>query len=235
MGRPVSDLSARPARYYQQSRPEMLKYVPAGARKVLDLGCAEGNFSKLVKDRLAAECWGVEVDRCAAQKAALKLDKVITGDVTSCMEELPNAYFDCIICNDILEHLADPYGLLIALKEKLTSRGVVVACFPNVRYCRVLFDLVVRGNWDYKDSGILDRTHLRFFTYRSLVKMFPALGYELESIEGLEPVPSMLSRLVKVVNLLLFNRFKDTIYHHFACVARPRPATDDPIVGTQCK
>ena len=221
MSQSASDISARPERYYRQRRPEMLKYVPAGVKRTLDLGCATGNFSELIKAEFGAECWGVEIDRQAAQIAAEKLDKVITTDIGQCLEELPDDSFDCIICNDILEHLVDPFGLLIALREKLTPEGVVVTSLPNIRYCRVLLDLVLRGNWDYKEHGIMDKTHLRFFTHNSIMKMFPALGYDVLIIEGLEPEPSGLSRLVKLVNLLLLNRFKDTIYHHFACVARP--------------
>ncbi|UCF15476.1 MAG: class I SAM-dependent methyltransferase [Phycisphaerales bacterium] len=221
MGKSASDVSDRPERYYKQRRPEMLKYVPASVKRTLDLGCAAGNFSELIKTEYDAECWGVEMDHQAAQIASTKLDKIIAADVTQCLEDLPDNYFDCVICNDILEHLADPFGLLIDLKKKMTVDGIVIASFPNIRYCRILFDLVMRGNWDYKEHGILDKTHLRFFTHNSILKMFPALGYELLTIEGLEPDPSALSRLVKFVNLLLLNRFKDTIYHHFACVARP--------------
>jgi len=216
-----NNLSGRPARYYRQRREGMLKYIPENVKKTLDLGCACGNFSELVKTNFGAECWGVEIEPEAAQAAAVKLDRVINADVNRCLDDMPDNYFDCIICNDILEHLADPYTLLINLKEKLTAEGIVVACLPNVRYCRNLFELVVRGNWDCKDYGILDRTHLRFFTYKSLVKMFPRLGYELLTIEGLEPEPTLPARIVKILNLLLFNVFVDTRYHHFACVARP--------------
>lgn len=223
MGKLVSDTSGQPAMYYQQTREEMLKYIPQNVRKTLDLGCAQGDFSELIKRKFDAECWGVEMDPAVARIAEAKLDRVITADVNLCLDDVPDNYFDCIICNDILEHLADPYTLLLNLKQKLTGEGVLVASFPNIRYCRILFDLVIHGNWDYKDSGILDRTHLRFFTYKSLVKMFPSLGYELLTIEGKEPEPSIMSRLVKLLNLLFLNKFKDTICHHFACVARPIP------------
>jgi len=221
MGKSVSDTSGRPTTYFRQNREELLKYIPQNVGRTLDLGCAQGNFSDLIKRKFGAECWGVEIDRDAAQIAETKLDRVINDDVNECLGEIPDNYFDCIICNDILEHLADPYTLLVNLKQKLTGEGVVVASFPNIRYCRILFGLVIHGNWDYKDSGILDRTHLRFFTYKSLLKMFPQLGYELLIIEGMEPKPSMMSRLVKFVNLLLLNKFKDVICHHYACVARP--------------
>jgi 2-polyprenyl-3-methyl-5-hydroxy-6-metoxy-1,4-benzoquinol methylase len=223
MAEQSTERADRSARYYQQSRRDMLKYVPETAKRSLELGCAEGNFSELVRKSLGAECWGVEMDRQAAEVAATKLDKVITGDVSDSLSDVPDNYFDCIICNDILEHLADPYVLLIQLKEKLTAEGVVVASFPNVRYCRNLFELVVRGNWDYKEHGILDKTHLRFFTYNSLVKMFPQLGYELLTIEGLGPKRNVKTVAVQILSILLLNIFKDIRYHHFACVAKPMP------------
>jgi len=218
----AADMSGKPSNYYEGRRQDMLKYIPPSVRKVLELGCARGYFCELVKQTFGAECWGVEINPQIARSAATRLDRVINADVNEAMAQVPDGYFDCIVCNDILEHLADPYSLLIRLKAKLAPAGVVVASLPNVRYCTVLYHLVISGTWDYKDSGILDRTHLRFFTYKSLVKMWRELGYELVTIEGLEPEPSGLSRLVKFVNLLLLNRFKDTIYHHFACVARPK-------------
>lgn len=217
----VKDTSERPTRYYEQTRPEMLKYVPAGVKRTLELGCALGGFSATVKQQFSAECWGMELDPEAAQVAAGRLDRVIVGDIVEHLGDLPDHHFDCVICNDILEHLVDPYTLLMDLRTKLTPQGVVVASLPNIRYCRILFDLVVRGNWDYKEHGILDKTHLRFFTYKSLKKVFPKLGYELLMIEGLEPEPTWPARLVKILNLLLFNVFVDTRFHHFACVARP--------------
>lgn len=218
-----NNLSGRPARYYQQSRESMFKYIPENVKKTLELGCAEGNFSELVKTNFGAECWGVEIDRQAAEVAAAKLDKVINVDVNKCLDEIPDNYFDCIICNDILEHLADPYTLLIDIKAKLTAESVVVASFPNVRYCRNLFELVVRGNWDYKEHGILDKTHLRFFTYKSLVKLFQQSGYKLLTIEGLEPERNIKTIAVRLLTVLFLNKFKDIRYHHFACVARPIP------------
>ncbi len=217
----INDVSDRSARYYENRREPMLNYIPAQVKKTLELGCANGNFSELIKTGFDAECWGVELDSNAAEIAASKLHKVINGDVNQVLKDVPDGYFDCVICNDILEHLVDPYTLLVELKKKLTTDGVVVISLPNVRYCRNLFELVFRGNWDYKAKGILDKTHLRFFTYNSLVKVFPQLGYELLIIEGLEPERNIKTIAVKILNLLFLNKFKDIVYHHFACVIKP--------------
>lgn len=218
---PVADLKSKPERYFEQAREEMLPYIPGDAKTLLDVGCARGNFSARVKARGGIECWGIELEPEAAQAAGAKLDKVICGDVNLCLDQVPDGYFDCIVCNDIIEHLVDPWALLRRLRTKLTRDGVVVVCIPNIRYCRVLFDLVARGNWDYRDYGILDKTHLRFFTFKSLRKMFGPLGYRLVKIEGLEPDPTLPARLVRLLCLLFFNVFADIRFHHIVCVVRP--------------
>ena len=218
---PAADMKSKPERYFEQTREEMLPYVPRDAKTMLDIGCARGSFSALVKARGGVECWGIELEEEAAKVAETKLDKVIRGDVNQCLDEVPDGYFDCIVCNDILEHLVNPWTLLQRLKAKLTSNGAVIVCLPNIRYCRVLFDVVMRGNWDYKDSGILDKTHLRFFTFKSVAKTFSGLGYRLLKIEGVEPDPTLPARLVKLLCLLFFNVFVDIRFHHIVCVARP--------------
>ncbi len=212
----------KPKGYYEQARTEMLGFVPVGVKRTLELGCSSGLFSAALRASRGCECWGVELNANAAATARGQLDKVIEGDIVEVVPQLPDEYFDCIVCNDVLEHLIDPCGLLRDLKAKLAPGGVVVASIPNVRFCKNLFRLVFRGTWDYSDYGILDRTHLRFFTYKSLIRMWRELGYELIAIEGLEPVRSCRTMLFSVVNILLLGFFKDTRYVHFACVARPK-------------
>ena len=218
MGSKISYSHLKSNDYYESNRAEMLKYIPKTVRKTLEFGCGRGTFSELVKNQLHAECWGVEIDDRAAQIASGKLHRVITGDATETLAMLPDSYFDCVILNDILEHLRDPFYLLENVKSKLTSQGVIVASIPNVRFWNNLRDLVWRGEWDYKEAGILDSTHLRFFTYNSLLKMFRKLGYELLNIEGLRPTHSTKFR---VLNFLLWNKLWDVQYHQFACVIKP--------------
>lgn len=209
--------------YYQNDRRNMLKYIRAGVKTTLEFGCGCGNFSRLIKDKYNAECWGVEIDAKAAQKASAILDKVINVDAHQAIDLLPDNYFDCIIFNDVLEHFADPYSLLTKIKSKLKDNAEVVASIPNVRFWRILKALVLQGRWDYTDSGILDRTHLRFFTYNSLVKMFDELDYELLTIEGIKPTAS---KSFKIVNAIFFNKLKDAKFRQFACVAKPKLPQD---------
>ncbi|HEX42366.1 MAG TPA: class I SAM-dependent methyltransferase [Phycisphaerales bacterium] len=204
------------ADYYGGVRHDMLKYIPPAARTCLELGCGAGRFSELVKATFGAETWAVEISEQAAAQAATRLDKVLHGDATQAMDRLPDRYFDCVIAFDILEHLLGPAALLDAVKAKLRPGGVVVASIPNVRYYRVLADLVVHGDWEYKEHGILDNTHLRFFTRKSIVRMFDSLGYRIQQIEGIHPTSS---RTFRMLNACLLTFLADARYKHFAVVA----------------
>jgi len=205
--------------YYRGLRPEMLAYVPRDAAVVLDVGCGEGVFAARVKAERGAEVWGIELDQEAAACASERLDRVLTGDVMCLVDDLPDHHFDCIMFNDVLEHLVDPEGLLSKVKAKLSDHGCVMCSIPNVRHLLLLKELLLEKQWEYKNYGTLDRTHLRFFTKRSIESMFDRLDYDLLTIEGINP---MTTWKFTVVNLLTLGFLSDTRYLEFACVARPR-------------
>jgi 2-polyprenyl-3-methyl-5-hydroxy-6-metoxy-1,4-benzoquinol methylase len=201
----------------------MRAFVPASARVVLDLGCGDGAFA----DGLRAErreqgrdleIWGVELDEGAAARAEARLDRVIRGSAENAAAHLPEGRFDCIVCNDILEHLVWPDRVLAELRPKLAPGGVVVASIPNVRYFHNVWDLAMRGAWDYQDEGIRDRTHLRFYTRTSMHDLFAAAGFRLASQTGINPTGSWRFR---ACNALALGRFADMRYLQFACVAEP--------------
>jgi 2-polyprenyl-3-methyl-5-hydroxy-6-metoxy-1,4-benzoquinol methylase len=202
----------------------MLKYIPDGTKTILEFGCGFGGFSSLVKEKLGTESWAVEIEKNAAKEAEKKLDKVINADAFEALNQIPEDYFDCIILFDILEHLIDPYNLLCALKSKLTKNGVIVASIPNIRYYRNFIDFVIHGNWDYKEHGILDKTHLRFFTYKSIIKTFKHLDFEILELKGIHPTSS---RTFKLLNIFFLNLLSDIRYKHFAVVAKPKSDKDD--------
>ena len=124
----------RPWNYYIEPRDEMIQFVPEDATKILDVGCGEGYFGNQLKKLLGAEVWGVELDRAAALSAREKLDKVLIGDVLRVIDKVPDNYFGCVIFNDILEHLVDPFTILTEIRKKLARAGLVVSSIPNVRY-----------------------------------------------------------------------------------------------------
>lgn len=96
--------------YFQQDRLEMLNYIPETAKYILDVGCSSGGFGQLLKEKYSSEVWGIEPNHAATESTSTKLDKVICSMFDSSVS-LPEYYFDCIVFNDVLEHLVDPTAL----------------------------------------------------------------------------------------------------------------------------
>lgn len=204
-------------------RKEMLDFVPSSAKVVLDVGCSVGNFGALLKKERGVEVWGIEADPQAADIASDKLDKVVAG-LFGQKQELNEKKFDCIVFNDVLEHMVDPYSALAYAKTLLNPKGHIVASIPNVRYFDNLWKLVINGSWEYEDTGLLDRTHLRFFTKSSIEKMFSEQGYAIERITGISAVDwchPERRQLFRFLNFLLLNRLAETRWLQFAVVAQP--------------
>lgn len=212
---------AKDAAYYGRPRREMRRFVPAEARRILDVGCGAGAFGAGLKDeRPGLEVWGVEMDPEAAARARTVLDRVLEGDAAGVAPTLAGERFDSIVLNDVLEHVLEPEALLALLRPLLADGGRLVASVPNIRHFPVVVDLAVRGRWEYTDEGILDRTHVRFFTRRSLGGLFGGGGFDLESVTGINGTGSAAFRLF---NLATLGRCADMRWLQFACVARPRP------------
>ncbi|BAN36771.1 methylase [Sulfuricella denitrificans skB26] len=204
--------------YYQHDRAEMLAFIPPSVTCTLEVGCGTGGFSLLIKDKLGAETWGVEYQPEAASLATQKLHRVLTGSVESALPDLPLHYFDCIIFNDVLEHLVDPYSILVKMQDLLSKTGVIVASIPNIRHWPEFVDYTLRGNWNYVNVGVLDRTHLRFFTKKSIISTIAQCGYALVNLQGINP---HYSRAQKIASLLSMGALADTLYQQYAIVARP--------------
>jgi len=207
--------------YFHSQRSEMLQYVPKETSVLLEVGCADGSFGELLKIDRDIEVWGIEPSEHVAKVAAKKLDKVICAAFEESLS-LPQKYFDCIVFNDVLEHLIDPYVALDYCKLLLKETGVVVASIPNVRYFDNIWDLLVHKDWKYSDWGILDKTHLRFFTRRSMIETFEDAGYCVELVEGLHSLEnnhSRHSRKFKILNFLMGGNIEDMRYLQFAITA----------------
>lgn len=204
--------------YYGHVRPEMLRRVPASAKRVLDLGCAEGTFAAMVKSRNDAEVWGIEFNPQVAERARAVVDRVLVGNADERIAEIPDGYFDVIVCNDVLEHLVDPLGTLRQLRRKLSPAGVVVASIPNIRYAPALSKILFRKDFPKDEEGIFDRTHLHFFTRKSIVRMFDNAGYTVNCIKGINAHYGPLGLLFTALSL---GYGADSFYLQYACVASP--------------
>ena len=203
----------------------MFEYVPSHCRRVLDVGCGAGTFGATIRQRIGCEVWGVESDAGCIQKAEQNIDKVFHGYFGPELG-LPSNYFDCIIFNDVLEHMLDPASALVLARALLSGEGCIVASIPNIRHFPTIWKLLIRGDWEYKEFGILDKTHLRFFTRVSIMRLFQQAGFVVERIEGINPFNSLepddqpLWRRYSVFSWLPITRIKDMRYQQFAIVAK---------------
>ncbi len=215
--------TAKDNSYYSQDRGELLAFVPPGVRKVLDVGCGEASFTQSVKKAFNAEAWGLEMVAAAADIARSRLDQVLVGSFDDRFADLPQKYFDCIFFNDVLEHMENPERVLSASKKLLSEEGAIMCSIPNVRFFPNLLELLIKKDWRYRDGGVLDRTHLRFFTLKSIERLFADLGFEIVKISGINPIKSHKAKLLYgLINTLTLGFFADTQYMQFACVIKPR-------------
>jgi len=168
------------AEYYNTEKRFLFHMIPVGPNVVLDLGCAAGFVGKaMLESNRAVEVSGVEIFEPAAVEARKHYKVVHVGDI----EEMSLSYdkcFDLVICGDVLEHLKDPGKVLRQIHGWLKDGGGVVCCVPNVRYWRIWRDLVFKGDWEYVSEGIMDQTHLRFFTTKSFKKMLTDASFAVE-------------------------------------------------------
>ncbi len=170
--------------YFELPRPEMFQLFPVGAKRVLDVGCGAGTFGANLKKTFQCEVWGVEPDLKSFEKSVPQLDRAFHGffdDRTG----LPEKYFDCIFFNDVLEHMIDPAAALQLAKKLLAPGGKIIASIPNIAHFPTIWHLVFGGEWRYAERGILDRTHLRFFTRSSIEELFTSNGFRLTRLEGI--------------------------------------------------
>lgn len=166
--------------YFASARWDLFSLVDGVGNRVLELGCGLGKTGALLKkyDK-AAEVVGLELDPETARSARSNIDLVICGDLEDPNLSFGDSYYDYVLAGDILEHLVDPWTVLRRILFNLKPGGYVIASIPNVRHWRVLFDLIFRDSWEYSDEGLLDRTHVRFFTRTTIVRMFLEAGYEI--------------------------------------------------------
>lgn len=186
---------------------------------LLDVGCGAGSFAAACKERFGCEACGVEIVPEMAKIAESRLDRVFNQDALEAFAQIPEDKFDLITFTDVLEHLVEPAEALRACARLLAKDGVVLASLPNIRYWHAFSRILFDKDFPYEDSGIFDRTHLRFFTRKSIPRLFEAAGYEVVSLTGINPSPG---RKFRLLNAVLFNALDDCRYLQYVIVARPK-------------
>ena len=182
--------------YYDNINLPLLDAIPSDAAVVVEIGCGTGGLGAAFKSRHpSCRLYGVELHAASAAIAAERLDMVLCGNVDTLDLSFLQNQVDCLVYGDVLEHLIDPWAVLTRHRGLLAPRGRVVASIPNVQHWSLL-DHLLRGGWTYGDHGILDDTHLRFFTLGSIHALFDRANLAIDSTIGLLASPAQAAAFV---------------------------------------
>lgn len=191
---------------HDQHNPDLLQLIPVGSNRVIEIGCSSGALAREFK-RLNRNCnyFGVDVDSSYVELASRYCDQVCVGDI----ETFGADFFDkqqsrdCWVFGDSLEHLRSPWAVLKAIRKVIPASGCVVACIPNSQHWSMFARLAI-GDLRYEDSGLFDRTHLRWFSRQTLVELFQSAGFAI--VEGSPRIfdePGRDAFLPKIADLAL--------------------------------
>jgi trans-aconitate methyltransferase len=173
--------------YHDRPRVEVASFIDEPPGLVLDIGCGAGATGTLIKQKFpGTRVIGIERNPQAAERARHVLDEVICASIDSeaVSTHLERTRIDLVLLLDILEHLYDPWRSLLRLRESLVTGTRVLASVPNVRNL-ITLDGLASGQWNYEENGVLDITHVRFFTKASLKQLFEETGYTVVAMEPL--------------------------------------------------
>jgi methionine biosynthesis protein MetW len=170
---------------YVVQRNYIVDLIPETSQTVLDVGCSVGALGRMIKNRNpACKVFGIEINWEMAAEAEEHFDQVVVGDI----EELElgtcfgDQMFDSIIFTDVLEHLKDPWETLKKFSCMLKPSGVIIISLPNISHYSTIINLVFKDHWPYRDRGIHDRTHLRFFTLKNIMELLSSAKLEAVKI-----------------------------------------------------
>ncbi|MCM1089535.1 MAG: methyltransferase domain-containing protein [Muribaculum sp.] len=192
--------------YYKHERQDITDYIEddrSSSLHILEIGCGLGATLGYLQNKYPnAEVYGIELEGQIARIAQKYIPTIRQGNIEAMTLEYPEHFFDYIIFGDVLEHLHDPQKVLAGMHHYLKPSGAILASIPNVLYYTVILGLL-QGNFRYEDAGILDGTHLRFFTYKEIVRLFAAAGFTLQSAQQKQVMSDMTAEDKEMFDALL--------------------------------
>jgi 2-polyprenyl-3-methyl-5-hydroxy-6-metoxy-1,4-benzoquinol methylase len=175
------------ADYYVAQRPEFVSFVgQSGAfATAIDIGCAGGKLgADLLRQGIVGACDGIEPFPDAATLAQGNLRQVWQGGLETVANEVPWAQYELLLMADVLEHLVDPWSALRLLHDSTAPGCRLALSVPNVRHYKVVLPLLFRGEFRYRDHGIMDRTHLHFYTSDSITETLAECGWKVVRVDS---------------------------------------------------
>lgn len=183
--------------YHTNPRTEILSFLNEAPDTVLDIGCGGGATGRLVKQKFpGTQVVGIEINPNAAEHARRYLDHVICAgiDDVDLAKELPGQAISTVLLLDVLEHLYDPWRALVRIRGWLAPGTRVLASVPNIRNLATMSELA-GGRFEYGPNGVLDITHVRFFTRSSLRDLFEQTGFEVRRLDPLTQ-PALINQVI---------------------------------------
>ena len=183
--------------YHTNPRIEILSFLNEPPGTVLDIGCGGGATGKLLKEKFpGTRVFGIEVNPQAAEHARASLDRVICASVddVDAARDLGGETISSVLLLDVLEHLYDPWRALVRIRGWLAPGTRVIASVPNIRNLATL-SRIAAGDFEYEANGVLDITHVRFFTRGTLRDLFEQTGYEVRRLDPLTQ-PALVDQVV---------------------------------------
>ena len=211
--------------YFDAIRSDIVGLLPGKVSCLMEVGCGSGDTLKFLKgNRWCDWTCGIELIPSAAAIARSKVDLLIEGDIEDLDPAIEPETLDAILCLDVLEHLTDPWRVLAKLYRYLKPEGLIIASVPNVRNFRVLLPLLFQGKWEYTNTGLLDKAHLRLFTRDSAIRLIESSGFNVELIKetGIDAHKNRLA------NIATFSLFKHFLAMQYLIKARKSPMKIKP-------
>lgn len=210
-------------RYFGTARLEILPHLPQRVGRMLDVGCGTGATVAAVK-ALHQVAWagGVEIVAEEAVRAREVCDQVWTANIENERLEagIPAGSLDLILCLDVLEHLADPWSVVDRLTPLLAPGGRLIVSVPNIRNWKFIRNLLFKGDFHYRSSGLLDRTHLRFFVRPTAVALAEHGGLKARFVGGAQPWTGADMR--RILSAVTFGGLDDLMVKQWLVVAEPK-------------
>ena len=207
--------------YFSNPRIDLISLIPPNINnRILEVGAGSGDtLVEIKKLKLAKEVIGIELLNLKdSQQHSSEIDRMIIGNIEEMELDLPENYFDVIICGDVIEHLIDPWEALIKLRKHLKQNGVIIVSIPNIREYHILFKILIAADFKYGDRGILDKTHLRFFCKKNILALLTSTMYIPVSVHSIFKLEKALTRK-KIIDALTFGLIRDFMTAQYIVVA----------------
>jgi 2-polyprenyl-3-methyl-5-hydroxy-6-metoxy-1,4-benzoquinol methylase len=217
-------------RGFSEVQKKALELIRKGSL-ILEIGCSSGFLTCFLRENLNCQIDAVEKDMEAAKKAKKFARRLVVGSIEdeNILKQVTDQY-DYILLLDVFEHLAGPEKVLKALRKNLKTDGKILASTPNIASWPSRKDLFLKGKFEYEESGLFDRTHIHFFTYKTFIKLFEEVGFIPISVYPeiirlpfqltLQKIPFVGTRLFSGFYTKMASLFPNLAYFHFLIEAK---------------